>query len=63
MSFEEPPYFDNVMYAEVSDFFYVWLRLLLGDLFPKDFENDLTNKEEEIVANKARFFSLRKKNT
>lgn len=51
----DPPYSDNVMYAEVSDFFYVWLKRLVGDLFPEQFTDDLTNKSDEAVANSARF--------
>lgn len=44
----DPPYFDNVMYSELSDFFYVWLRLALQGSYP-EFEPELTPKEEEIV--------------
>jgi len=44
----DPPYFDNVMYSELSDFFYVWLRLALKDRYP-EFKPELTPKEEEIV--------------
>jgi adenine-specific DNA methylase len=51
----DPPYSDNVMYAEISDFFYVWLKRLVGDLFPVQFADDLTNKSDEAVANSARF--------
>ncbi|MEN3061524.1 MAG: hypothetical protein ABC595_00270 [Candidatus Methanosuratincola petrocarbonis] len=51
----DPPYAENVMYAEVSDFFYVWLKRLLGDTFPEAFRSVLTEKEEEAVANPARF--------
>jgi len=51
----DPPYAENVMYAEVSDFFYVWLKRLLGDIFPEVFSTTLTEKEEEAVANLARF--------
>lgn len=51
----DPPYSNNVMYAEVSDFFYVWLKRLIGDLFPEQFAEDLTNKIDEAVANPARF--------
>jgi len=51
----DPPYAENVMYAEVSDFFYVWLKRLLGDVFPEVFKSELTEKEEEAVANPARF--------
>jgi adenine-specific DNA methylase len=51
----DPPYAENVMYAEVSDFFYVWLKRLLGDIFPETFRRTLTDKEEETVSNPARF--------
>jgi adenine-specific DNA methylase len=51
----DPPYAENVMYAEVSDFFYVWLKRLIGDIFPDAFTTTLTEKEEEAVANPARF--------
>ena len=56
----DPPYAENVMYAEVSDFFYVWLKRLLGDLFPEAFSTTLTEKEEEAVANPARFKGMGK---
>ncbi|MEM2373281.1 MAG: DUF1156 domain-containing protein [Thermoproteota archaeon] len=55
----DPPYFENVMYSEVSDFFYVWLKRLIGDLYPEAFQNELTPKEEEAVANPARFKGLK----
>lgn len=51
----DPPYSENVMYAEVSDFFYVWLKRLLGDTFPHAFASNLTEKEDEAVSNPARF--------
>ena len=51
----DPPYAENVMYAEVSDFFYVWLKRLLGEVFPEAFGTTLTEKDEEAVANSARF--------
>ena len=51
----DPPYAANVMYAEVSDFFYVWLKRLLGDIFPDAFRTYLTEKEEEAVVNPTRF--------
>ncbi len=57
----DPPYYDNVMYAELSDFFYVWLKRSVGDLFPEFFNDELTNKDDEAVANQARFKSLGKK--
>jgi len=56
----DPPYSNNVMYAEVSDFFYVWLKRLVGDLFPEQFNIDLTNKTDEAVANTARFNGIKK---
>lgn len=57
----DPPYYDNVMYAEVSDFFYVWMKRTLGDLYPDFFRDELTNKDDEAVANVARFASLGRK--
>lgn len=50
----DPPYYDNVMYAELSDFFYVWLKRTAGLLYPELFMSRLTNKEDEAVANPAR---------
>ena len=51
----DPPYYDNVMYAELSDFFYVWLKRTAGHVFPELFRGHLTDKENEAVANPARF--------
>lgn len=51
----DPPYYDNVMYAELSDFFYVWLKRTAGMVFPELFERHLTDKENEAVANPAKF--------
>jgi len=51
----DPPYYDNVMYAECSDFFYVWMKRGLGDVFPELFTAELTEKDAEAVANVARF--------
>jgi putative DNA methylase len=51
----DPPYAENVMYGDISDFFYVWLKRFLGDIFPKAFHTTLTEKEEEAIANPARF--------
>ena len=51
----DPPYYDNVMYAELSDFFYVWLKRTAGHVFPELFRRKLTDKENEAVANPARF--------
>ncbi len=51
----DPPYYDNVMYAELSDFFYVWLKRTAGRVFPDLFRRQLTDKENEAVANPAKF--------
>ena len=51
----DPPYGRNVMYAELSDFFYVWLKRSVGDIYPDWFNNELVDKDSEAVANSARF--------
>lgn len=50
----DPPYGANVMYAELSDFFYVWLKRTAGHVFPELFRRALTDKENEAVANPSR---------
>jgi len=47
----DPPYYNNVQYAELSDYFYVWQKRTLHDLYPDYFTRRLTNKQEEAVAN------------
>ena len=49
--FTDPPYYDNVDYSELSDFFYVWLKRTVGNLHPDLFSTPLTPKSKEIVAN------------
>jgi putative DNA methylase len=51
----DPPYYDNVPYADLSDFFYVWLRSTLKDTFHDLFATLLTPKSNEIVADPERF--------
>ena len=51
----DPPWEANVMYAELSDFFYVWLKRTAGHIFPELFRSHLTDKDNEAVANVARF--------
>lgn len=51
----DPPYGANVMYAELSDFFYVWLKRTAGLVEPELFTRRLTDKQTEAVANKAHF--------
>ena len=46
----DPPYYDNIGYADLSDFFYVWLRPLLRDVYPDLFASILTPKTEEMIA-------------
>jgi len=51
----DPPYYDNIGYAALSDFFYVWLRRTIGDLYPELFGTILVPKEPELVAAPERF--------
>ena len=46
----DPPYYDNVSYADISDFFYVWLKRSIGQLHMDDLGGNLTPKRSEIVA-------------
>ena len=47
----DPPYYDNIGYSDLSDYFYVWLRRSLRDIHPQTVATMLTPKEEELVAN------------
>lgn len=51
----DPPYYDNISYADLSDFFYVWMRQSLRDTYPKLFRTMLVPKAEELVATPYRF--------
>ena len=55
----DPPYYDIIGYADLSDFFYAWLRPLLRDIYPELFAGISTPKAEEIVANRHRFENSR----
>ena len=46
----DPPYYDNVGYADLSDFFYIWLRRSLGSVLPSLLSTMLTPKTDELVA-------------
>jgi len=46
----DPPYYDNIGYADLSDFFYVWLRSSLKPVFPELFSTLVVPKTEELVA-------------
>jgi len=45
----DPPYYDSVPYAALSDFFYVWLKRTIGDLYPDLFATPVTPKAEEVI--------------
>ena len=51
----DPPYYDNVGYSDLSDFFYVWLRRSLGKIYPDLFSTLLTPKTQELFASSYRF--------
>lgn len=51
----DPPYHDNIGYADLSDFFYVWLRRNLKDIYPQLFALMRVPKTQELVANRFRF--------
>lgn len=51
----DPPYYDNIEYADLSDFFYVWMRQMLKNTYPTLFRTMLVPKTEELVATPYRF--------
>lgn len=51
----DPPYYDNIGYADLSDFFYVWLRRCLLKIYPQLFSTILVPKKQELVAAPERF--------
>jgi len=50
----DPPYYDNVPYADLSDFFYVWLKRTVGNLYREHFSSALTPKKAEAIAEPTR---------
>ena len=50
----DPPYYDNISYADLADFFYVWMRPMLSNIYPGVFSTLATPKIEELVADSAR---------
>jgi len=58
--FTDPPYYDNINYSVLSDFFYVWLKRTIGDLYPEIFSTPLTPKSGEIIADPNRHGSKEK---
>ena len=59
----DPPYYDNIGYADLSDFFYIWLRRSLRPLFPDLFATLVVPKVEELVATPYRHGSKEKAET
>lgn len=57
----DPPYYDNICYADLSDFFYVWLRRSLSSIYPELFSTLLVPKEPELVATPYRFNGKKQK--
>ncbi|MGQ4808768.1 hypothetical protein NKDENANG_02157 [Candidatus Entotheonellaceae bacterium PAL068K] len=50
----DPPYYDNVQYGELSDYFYVWQKRTLADIYPGLYTRRLVDKTDEAVANPVR---------
>jgi putative DNA methylase len=59
----DPPYYDNIVYADLSDFFYVWMRRSLGDVYPDLLATLAVPKAEELVATPYRHGSRDAANT
>jgi len=57
----DPPYYDNIGYADLSDFFYVWMRRSLKSTYPQLFQTMLVPKTEELVATPYRFEGSKEK--
>jgi putative DNA methylase len=57
----DPPYYDNVPYADISDFFYVWLKRSIGHLYTEHFSTEGTPKKKEAVADAVRHDGDRQK--
>ena len=51
----DPPYYDNIDYADLADFFYIWMRRSLKDVYPELFQTLMVPKSEELVASPYRF--------
>lgn len=51
----DPPYYDNIGYADLSDYFYIWMRMGLKDTYPELFRTMLVPKVEELIATPFRF--------
>lgn len=49
----DPPYYGAIPYADLSDFFYVWLRRVVGDRYPEKFADDVVPRAEELIQHAA----------
>jgi putative DNA methylase len=56
----DPPYYDNIGYADLSDFFYIWLRKSLKNIYPDIFSTILVPKEQELIASPYRHVTKKK---
>jgi adenine-specific DNA methylase len=54
----DPPYYGTVPYADLADFFYVWMKRTLGDIFPELFLSEICDRDREAVANPSRFRNM-----
>ncbi|MEG5062755.1 DUF1156 domain-containing protein [Microcoleus sp. B3-A4] len=54
----DPPYYGTVPYADLADFFYVFQKRTLGDIFPELFVNEICERDREAVANPSRFRNM-----
>lgn len=59
----DPPYYENVMYGELADFFYVWHKRTIGRSRPDWFPTDLSDTDNEAVANVSKFLDWGKRKT
>lgn len=59
----DPPYYDNIGYADLSDYFYTWLRMSLANIYPHLFKTLLTPKGDELIAAPYRHDGSREKAT
>ncbi len=57
----DPPYFDSVPYADLSDFFYVWLKRMVGSLYTEHFSGQVTPKKNEAIMEPSRHGGNKKK--
>ena len=51
----DPPYYDNIPYSNIADFFHVWMKKTIGSLYPAELSTLVTPKDAELVANQFRF--------